>query len=186
MTRDKEPFLSRWSRRKLDSATGKPAPKPAAPAAATTTGSQAAVPAPKPELPPVDSLQGLASEYQDFLRPEVDEKLRQSALKKLFHDPHFNVMDGLDVYIDDYSKPDPIPEAMLKSLKQANRMIFPEEAAERDREIEAEAARTGVADAGTVPAAAAPPLQVAADDERAAPEHESPPAQDSKPPAKPA
>ena len=30
-------------------------------------------------------------------------------MKKLFADPHYNVMDGLDVYIDDYSKPDPIP-----------------------------------------------------------------------------
>src|SRR5712692_8917962 len=177
-TQDKEPFLSRWSRRKLDSATEKLAPKPAAPAAAATTGSQAAVPAPIPELPPVDSLQGLASEYKDFLRPGVDEKLRQSALKRLFHDPHFNVMDGLDTYIDDYSGPDPIPEEMLKSLKQANRLLFPEEAAEKDREVEAEAARTAVADAGTVPAAEAPPAQV----ERAAPEIEPAPAQD-KPPA---
>ena len=127
MTRNKEPFLSRWSRRKLDSAKEKPAPKPAASAAATTTGSQAAVPAPKSELPPVDSLQGLASEYQDFLRPGVDEKLRQSALKKLFHDPHFNAMDGLDTYIDDYSKPDPIPEAMLRTLEHAKGLLFDEE-----------------------------------------------------------
>ncbi len=136
MTRDKEPFLSRWSRRKLDSATGKPAPKPAAPAAATTTGSQAAVPAPKPELPPVDSLQGLASEYQDFLRPEVDEKLRQSALKKLFHDPHFNVMDGLDTYIDDYSKPDPIPEAMLRTLEHAKGLLFDDDKKEAEAKPE--------------------------------------------------
>ena len=85
------------------------------------------MPAPKPELPPVDSLQGLASEYQDFLRPEVDEKLRQSALKKLFHDPHFNAMDGLDTYIDDYSKPDPIPEAMLRTLEHAKGLLFDEE-----------------------------------------------------------
>ncbi len=126
-TQDKEPFLSRWSRRKLDSATEKLAPKPAAPAAAATTGSQASVPAPVPELPPVDSLQGIASEYRDFLRPGVDEKLRQSALKKLFHDPHFNVMDGLDTYIDDYSKPDPIPEAMLRTLGHAKGLLFDEE-----------------------------------------------------------
>jgi hypothetical protein len=33
--------------------------------------------------------------------------VRNAALKKLFTDPHFNVMDGLDVYIDDYGKPDP-------------------------------------------------------------------------------
>jgi len=181
---DKEPFLSRWSRRKLDSAKDPAAPRPAAPATPPAAPA-AARPSAGTELPPVDTLQGLASEYKDFLRPGVDEKLRQSALKKLFHDPHFNVMDGLDTYIDDYSKPDPIPEAMLKSLKQANRMIFPEEAAGKDREIEAEAARKAVADAGTAPAEA-PPLQIAADDERVAPEPESSPAQDSKPPAKPA
>jgi len=178
---DKEPFLSRWSRRKLDSAKDQAAPRPAAPEAPPAAAAPASArPTAKAELPPVDTLKGLASEYRDFLRPGVDEKLRQSALKKLFHDPHFNVMDGLDVYIDDYSKPDPIPDEMLKSLKQANRMIFPEEAAEKDREIEAETARTAVADAGTAPAAEAPPAQV----EHAAPELEPAPAQD-KPPAKP-
>ena len=40
-------------------------------------------------------------------------------MKKLFADPHFNVMDGLDTYIDDYGKPDPIPAAMLRKMAQA-------------------------------------------------------------------
>jgi hypothetical protein len=40
-------------------------------------------------------------------------------MKKLFADPHYNVMDGLDVYIDDYSRPDPMPEKMLRSLASA-------------------------------------------------------------------
>jgi hypothetical protein len=191
---DNDNFISRWSRRKIESrkAEHKPdetrpsqEPAPAAVSKAGAAASPADTPVPR-ELPPVDSLQGLASEYKDFLRPGVDPKLRQAALKKLFHDPHFNVMDGLDTYIDDYSKPDPIPEGMLKSLKQANRMIFPEEAAERDRELEAEAAGKAVADAATAPAAEAPPMQVATDDERVAPQPESPPAPDSKPPAKPA
>ena len=141
MSTDKEPFLSRWSRRKLDSAKGPAAPRSVAPVAPPAVGPDAAQSPAKTELPPVDTLKGLASEYKDFLRPGVDEKLRQSALKKLFHDPHFNVMDGLDTYIDDYSKPDPIPEEMLKTLKQANRLLFPEEAAERDRQIEAETQR---------------------------------------------
>ena len=57
------------------------------------------------------------------MRPEVDESLKRAALKKLFADPHFNVMDGLDVYIDDYSKPDPIPPDMLARLIQ-NRALF--------------------------------------------------------------
>jgi Protein of unknown function (DUF3306) len=187
-------FVSRWSRRKIEArkagekpAEPKPSPEPASPADSKAGAAASPADAPVPrELPPVDSLQGLASEYKDFLRPGVDTKLRQAALKKLFHDPHFNVMDGLDTYIDDYSKPDPIPEAMLKSLKQANRMIFPEEAAEKDREIETETAKRAAADAGMVPAAEASLPEIAADDERVAPEPESPPAQDSKPPAKPA
>lgn len=186
MSTGKEPFLSRWSRRKLDSAKDPAALPPAAPGAPPPVAPGPAQSAAKTELPPVDTLKGLASEYQDFLRPGVDEKLRQSALKKLFHDPHFNVMDGLDTYIDDYSKPDPIPEEMLKTLKQANRLLFPEEAAEKDREIEAEAARKAVADAGTLPAAEAPPRQVASDDGRVAPEPESPPARDATHPTKPA
>jgi len=94
----------------------------------------------KPELPPIESLQGLASEYRDFLHPEVDEKLRQVALKKLFHDPHFNVMDGLDTYIDDYSKPDPIPAAMLAGLKRANRLLFPEDAESKESRGESDPA----------------------------------------------
>ena len=186
MSTDKEPFLSRWSRRKLDSAKYPAAPRPVAPAAAPAVGPGAAQSAVKTELPPVDTLKGLASEYKDFLRPGVDEKLRQSALKKLFHDPHFNVMDGLDTYIEDYSKPDPIPGEMLKSLKQANRLLFPEEAAEKDRETDAGAAGAAVADAGSMPATEAPPRQVASDDERVAPERESPPARDATHPTKPA
>ena len=47
----------------------------------------------------------------------------RTALKKLFSDPRFNVMDGLDVYIGDYSKPDPIDPAIVRTLVQA-RYIF--------------------------------------------------------------
>lgn len=124
---DSEGFLTRWSRRKLDAAKEADAPKPA-PVAAPASAQSAT----KPELPSVDSLKGLISEYKEFLRPGVDEKLRQAALKKLFHDPHFNVMDGLDVYIDDYSKPDPIPESMLRKLAHAKGLLFDEKDEERE------------------------------------------------------
>ena len=122
---DKEHFLSRWSRRKLDVAKEAAPPKPAPPlpAAASPAVVQGAA---RPELPSVDTLKGLASEYKEFLHPEVDEKLRQAALKKLFHDPHFNVMDGLDTYIDDYSKPDPIPDAMMRTLSHVKGLLFEE------------------------------------------------------------
>ena len=122
---DKGRFLSRWSRRKLDVAKEAASPKPVPPPPAATSPAVAQGAA-KPELPSVDTLKGLASEYQEFLRPDVDEKLRQAALKKLFHDPHFNVMDGLDTYIDDYSRPDPIPDAMLRTLSHARGLLFDE------------------------------------------------------------
>ena len=49
--------------------------------------------------------------------------LRRAALQKLFSDPHFNVMDGLDTYIDDYSQPNPLPPAMLAGLRQAQNIL---------------------------------------------------------------
>ena len=40
-------------------------------------------------------------------------------MKQLFTDPHFNVMDRLDIYIDDYSIPDPLPQSMLRQMASA-------------------------------------------------------------------
>ena len=125
------PFLSRWSRRKLASkATSTAGPDRSTadvvPAAAGTqlipdppVASQAQPPAP---LPPVDSLTP-DSDFTPFMKSEVDPQLKRQALKALFQDPRFNVMDGLDVYIDDYSKSEPIPAAMLASLRQAQNIL---------------------------------------------------------------
>lgn len=109
MSRDKElgePFLARWSRLKQDAAAAPPAPPAPRPAAGAA-----------PELPPVEGLT-LESDFSGFLHPKVEERLKREALKKLFGDPHFNRMDGLDVYIDDYNIPDPLPEGMLQNLTQ--------------------------------------------------------------------
>jgi len=101
--------LSRWSQRKLAARTaGAVAPAPAA----VAPGAAAAAP-----LPSVDSL-GFDSDFTVFLRPEVDETLKRAALKRLFRDPRFNVMDGLDTYIDDYTQPDPIEPGLLADLLQ--------------------------------------------------------------------
>src|SRR5262245_1650512 len=114
-----EPFLSRWSKRKTEARAGKrpeePAPEPArVHAAAQPPGAPAAEPA--APLPPVESLTP-ESDFTGFMKPEVDESVKREALKTLFTDPRFNVMDGLDVYIDDYSKPDPLPPEWLGQLK---------------------------------------------------------------------
>ena len=119
---DREPFLSRWSRRKLEAKEDAPAggvQSDELPAAAP-----AAAPPPALERQAAAASEGHSAEYREFFDPQVDEKLRQTALKKLFSEPHFNVMDGLDTYIDDYSIPDPIPEAILRQLHQAKALFL--------------------------------------------------------------
>jgi hypothetical protein len=132
-------FLSRWSRRKARVRQGQevaelapPAPPravvtPAAPpVAGTSTGAPpahaetpAAAPAPPP--PTLADVSALTrdSDYTRFVGRGVQPEVRNAALGKLFTDPHFNVMDGLDVYIDDYGKPDPLPASMLRQMVQA-------------------------------------------------------------------
>jgi hypothetical protein len=121
-------FLSRWSRRKHEVRRGvevEEAPKP--PSAPVVE----AHPAPRPtdaaeaeaavETPPLESLTP-ESDFAPFMNSRVDPGLRRQALKTLFSDPRFNVMDGLDVYIDDYSKPDPLPEGWLEKMNQVSRL----------------------------------------------------------------
>jgi hypothetical protein len=135
---DGENFVSRWSRRKIEArkteekpAETKPSSQPAAPAAAAVANAGAAAvpsgaPAPR-ELPPLESLKGLASEYTEFLKPDVDENLRRSALKKLFADPHFENFERFEAYCEDFTKGEPIPLAMLKTLEHAKGLLFGDE-----------------------------------------------------------
>jgi hypothetical protein len=121
-----EEFLSRWSRRKNEvrRAEAQPPQKPAVDPKA-----------PPPELPPVESLTP-DSDYRPFFHPKVGDDVRRAALKKLFSDPRFNVMDGLDVYIDDYSKSEAIPPEMLAGMKTAQDILrwAKEDREERERE----------------------------------------------------
>jgi hypothetical protein len=145
--------LRRWSQRKLAAARDERANanvrEPALPSAPPAGERQEAVPvadvaspasaipvpangAPpaaadaeaKPALPPVESLT-FDSDFAPFMQPGVDETVRRSALRKLLRDPRFNVMDGLDVYIDDYSKPSPIEPEVVRTLWQARYLFDP-------------------------------------------------------------
>ena len=62
---------------------------------------------------------GRESDYTPFVARGVDPAVRNAAMKKLFTDPHYNVMDRLDTYIDDYSQPDPLPASMLRKMASA-------------------------------------------------------------------
>ena len=67
----------------------------------------------------------------DIFQDMMDEDVKRAALRKLFADPHFNVMDGLDTYIDDYNRSEPIPPSMLREMVQARMLgLFDDE---RDR-----------------------------------------------------
>lgn len=82
------------------------------------------------ELPSIDSLTP-QSDFRPFMQVGVDASTRNAALAQLFRDPHFNVMDGLDVYIDDYNKTEPIPPTMLAKLRQLHSIGLSDEEIER-------------------------------------------------------
>lgn len=119
-------FLARWSRRKLQGpmADAAPPPQPDAPRAIipvppVETGTVAPAAAdPPPTRAELDALDP-GADLSRFIARGVDEDLRRAALRKLFADPQFNVMDGLDVYIDDYNVPSPMPPEVLRRLQQA-------------------------------------------------------------------
>jgi len=112
-------FLSRWSKRKAgkeDDLVEQPK---------ETAQTPAPIPADVETKPPasledVEKIDRFAPDFSAFMKPDVDPAVQQAALKKMFTDPHFNIMDGLDIYIDDYSKPDPLPPGMLERMVQSD------------------------------------------------------------------
>lgn len=166
-------FLSRWSR--LKTQARQEAEEGGAPgeAARQEAGSPAALQArdagarsqdaEAPAVPPVESLD-MDSDYGPFFHPKIEEGVRRAALKKLFSDPHFNVMDGLDVYIDDYSKADPLPAGMLEQLQQAQKIFaWSREDAEERAKAEARTRLTGSEEDHAHDPVQQPHLQAAAD-----------------------
>ena len=148
-----EGFFSRWSRRKQEDAARAPdAPRSSSDVqdtrslnaeleapAARVSGLPGSVPEPQDPgpaqpLPTLEDVQRLTpqSDFQPFMQRGVGAEVRNAAMKKLFADPHFNVMDGLDIYIDDYNRPDPMPAGMLRKMASAQFLkLVPEEAPAR-------------------------------------------------------
>ncbi|MBC5765433.1 DUF3306 domain-containing protein [Ramlibacter albus] len=135
-------FFSRWSKRKQEVKAGREVePEPTAPPAAPVVANAPIaeeLPAPAEPLPTLDDAQALTpeSDFRRFVAGDVPHDVRNTALKKLFADPRFNVQDGLDVYIDDYSKPDPIPPAMLRQLASAQFLDLFDEKKKKEQEDE--------------------------------------------------
>ena len=119
------------------------------------------------------------SDFKPFMRPDVEPGVKQAAMKQLFKDPHFNVMDGLDTYIDDYSIADPIPDEMLKTMYQARQLLFTDE--EKAAADAADAAAEAAADAAAEANAAEISVALAAHSPTMTPTPAAPPAESISP-----
>jgi Protein of unknown function (DUF3306) len=118
-----EGFLGRWSKRKsgkeevsLEKKLESPKDSPQA----LPVESDSVEAPPPATLDDVAKIDRFDPDFSAFMKPDVDPAVQQAALKKMFTDPHFNIMDGLDIYIDDYSKPDPLPPGMLERMVQSD------------------------------------------------------------------
>ncbi|MFM1949677.1 MAG: hypothetical protein RL706_1698 [Pseudomonadota bacterium] len=123
-------FFSRWSQRKQAVKAGlvaddkpqenqiqQPAPPGAAPLAKVNQDA-AEIETEPPKMPTLADVAQLTpeSDFSSFMTQGVTPEVRNAAMKKLLADPHYNVMDGLDIYIGDYNTPDPLPEGMLAKM----------------------------------------------------------------------
>lgn len=124
-------FLSRWSARKVAVKEGMPVVEPEqdkrvdklsandrglTPHNATAPIQPATVQA--ESVLTLDDVAALtpASDFSTFVAKGVDSAVKNAAMKKLFADPHYNIMDGLDIYIGDYSTHDVLPQSVIDEI----------------------------------------------------------------------
>jgi hypothetical protein len=143
-------FFDRWSRRKQQVREGEvPPPEPVV-AVPVEPAALVETPGPHPGLPPEGEAETpppptladaealtIDSDFKPFVAKNVAPEVKNAAFKKLFADPHFNVMDGLDTYIDDYSQSTPIPESVLRQMASAKFLNLFEEEQDKNPEDDA-------------------------------------------------
>ncbi|MGF1774800.1 DUF3306 domain-containing protein [Vibrio wakamikoensis] len=126
-------FLSRWSQRKLEEQSE----QQAEPEVSTVEGEQAELSATEDDVvlnAPTDSLEAESevkaeikttvdteedelSISQLLANTEVDRAVKKAALRKLFMQPEFNVVDGLNDYDHDYSAVKPLASEVAETLR---------------------------------------------------------------------
>lgn len=132
-------FLSRWSRRKTlarespealdsldveadNSVSGKTIQTPE-----TTPVLEPADNAVQREVAPLteDDLKRVeeGGDIKAFLTDKVSSELKNKAFKALFSRPEFNVMDGLDIYIDDYNKFTPLSQTDIGKMALSRELL---------------------------------------------------------------
>ena len=140
-----EGLLSRWSRRKLETSEQtqsdnslleieKPEQLPVAAEAikATEPDVNEEPVLTDEDMPPIETL-GEDSDFSMFMSSGVSDKLRNLALRKMFHVPAFNIRDGLDEYDEDYTFFEPLGDILTCDMKHQIEMR------EKKKQEEAEA-----------------------------------------------
>ena len=138
-----EGLLSRWSRRKLQTQEDSLKEEAVLAAEHPDAANAISVDAPQAEvtdqpvltdedMPSIESLTE-DSDFSGFMSPGVSEKLRNMALRKMFHAPVFNIRDGLDEYDEDYTFFEPLGDIVTCDMKHQVEML------EKKRLEEAEA-----------------------------------------------
>jgi len=150
-----ESFFGRWSRRKQEARQEEQQAAPPAEALPALQDTEA--PAAAAALPPAHAVAASAlpadgapadpppptladaealtpeSDFRPFVARNVAPEVKNTAFKKLFADPQFNVMDGMDIYIDDYSRSTPIPDGVLRQMASAKFLkLFADEEEEKE------------------------------------------------------
>lgn len=140
-----ENFLSRWSKRKLEVRAQEQLAEQAsvlqteAPLSGVDSGQGAAadeLSTPKPleqtaatqpelPLPTEEDLQAVeqGGDIKAFMVEKVSTELKNKAFKALFSRPEFNVMDGLDIYIDDYNKFTPLSQEDIGKMTLSKQLL---------------------------------------------------------------
>ena len=150
-TPSEESALSRWSRRKQESAKISPvveqAPVEVAEAGLTAPlvdeVAQEPIPLTDADMPDIESL-AEDSDFTGFMSPGVSDELRNLALRKLFHAPVFNIRDGLDEYDEDYTSFEKLGDIVTCDMKhqievqerKRREALEQENQAEADAELE--------------------------------------------------
>ena len=114
--RESRSFYARWSRRKLESKTDSDIVEESV-SSEQDADEEPAVPA----LTDADmsALETLHDDSDDsgFLSPEVSDKLREVASRKLFHGKAFNIVDGLNDYDDDFITALPLGDIVTADMR---------------------------------------------------------------------
>ena len=113
---DQPSIFSRWAERKAQVAKEKQqSPEQPAPTARTLPPAEQAQEELIP-LPPLESLDE-NSDYRGFLDSRVSEDLHRLALRKLFHSPRFQILDGLNDYDEDYTHFAPLGDLITQEMR---------------------------------------------------------------------